>query len=271
MNKNAYPIAIKNLKCCLGGREILSDVELTIERGKFYSIIGPNGSGKTTLLRMIAASLEPKCGEVLVDDIDVSQMKAKELAKKLAYVSQNANIDNDFNVMDYVLMGRHPYLGLFQSEGKNDLGYAKRAMDITNTWHLREKNLNEVSGGECQRVVVARALAQDTPIILLDEPISQLDIHHQIELMDTLHDMVKMQETTIVTALHDLNIASQYSDYIVLLNNGKIAKHGKPEEVLRREVIFGVYNLNVQVLQNPETGRPLIIPSRGRNSGNMAM
>jgi iron complex transport system ATP-binding protein len=271
MNNNAYPIVINNLQCCLGGREILSDIELTIKRGKFYSIIGPNGSGKTTLLRTLTTSLVPKYGEILVDNIDISNMQGKELAKKLSYVSQNTMIDFTFNVMDYVLMGRYPYLGVLQSEGKNDLEYARRAMDLTNTWHLREKNLSEISGGERQRVVVARALTQDTPIMLLDEPISQLDIHHQIELMDTLHDMVEIRGVTVVAVLHDLNIASQYSDYMVLLSNGKIAKEGKPEEVLSREVILKVYNLKVQVLKNPETGRPLIIPSRERNSGNFAM
>lgn len=271
MNKTPFPIVINKLKCCLGGREIISNVDLTIERGKFYSIIGPNGSGKTTLLRTIASNLAPASGEVLIDSVPLSDMKGKALAKKLAYVSQNTNIDFDFNVMDYVLMGRHPYLGLLQSEGKKDLEYAHKAMDITNTWHLRDKNLNEVSGGERQRVVVARALTQDTPIILLDEPISQLDIHHQVELMDTLYDMVKLQGATIVTVLHDLNIASQYSDHVVLINDGKIVKHGRPEDVLRQDVVWDVYNLKVQVIQNPETGRPLIIPLRGSCIEKMAI
>jgi iron complex transport system ATP-binding protein len=215
------------------------------------------------------ASLEPECGEVLIDNIEIADIKGKELAKKLAYVSQNTNNDVDFNVMDYVLMGRHPYLGLLQSEGSNDLRYARQSMEITNTWHLREKNLNEISGGERQRVVIARALTQDTQIILLDEPISQLDIHHQIELMDTLRDMVELRGITIVAVLHDLNIASQYSDHIMLIDNGKIVKQGIPEEVLCREVILGVYRLKVQVIQNPETGKPLIIPSRDRNIKNV--
>lgn len=271
MNKKVYPIVIENVKCCLGGREIISGVNLSIERGKFYTVIGPNGSGKTTLLRTIAASLEPQSGKVLIEDVAIQDFKVKELARKLAYVSQNTNIDFDFNVMDYVLMGRHPYLGLFRSEGKNDLSYARRAMEITNTWHLREKNINEISGGERQRVIVARALTQDAPIILLDEPISQLDIHHQIELMDTLQSMVEICGATIVTVLHDLNMASQYSDYIVLLNNGTVVRYGKPEDVLCKEVISGVYNLRVQVVQNPETGRPLIIPAKGGNQKSVAV
>ncbi len=269
MTKEKKPIEVRNLKCSLGGREIISGVDFTIEKGKFYSIIGPNGSGKTTLLRTIVASLEPAGGELLIDNISIGNLKGKELAKKLAYVSQNTNSDIDFNVLDYVLMGRYPYLGLLQSEGENDLGFAKKSMELTNTWYLREKKLNEISGGERQRVVVARALTQDTPIILLDEPISQLDIHHQIELMDTLSSMIEIKGITIVAVLHDLNIASQYSDYIMLINDGKLIKNGKPEEVLSKQTILDVYNMEVQVLQNPETGKPLVIPSRYRKQKNL--
>lgn len=271
MNTGTYPIKVKNLKCSLGGRVIISDVDFTIEKGKFYSIIGPNGSGKTTLLRTIAASLQPEYGELFIDNISISNLKGKELAKRLAYVSQNTNSDVDFNVLDYVLMGRYPYLGLMQRESEKDLEFARKSMEITNTWYLREKKLNEISGGERQRVVVARALTQDTPIILLDEPISQLDIHHQIELMDTLSSMVERMGITIVVVLHDLNIASQYSDYIMLINSGKLVRSGKPEEVLSKEVIFDVYNMDVQVLQNPETGKPLIIPSRYRKQKNITI
>jgi iron complex transport system ATP-binding protein len=268
MTKEKNPIEVKNLRCSLGGREIISGVDFTNEKGKFYSIIGPNGSGKTTLLRTIVASLEPESGELLIDNISIANLKGKELAKKLAYVSQNTNSDIEFNVLDYVLMGRYPYLGLLQSEGENDLEFAKKSMELTNTWYLREKKLNEISGGERQRVVVARALTQDTPIILLDEPISQLDIHHQIELMDTLSSMVEIKGITIVAVLHDLNIASQYSDYIMLINNGKVVKIGKPGEVLSKQTILDVYNMEVQVLQNPETGRPFVIPSRYRKRKN---
>ena len=271
MNKGIYPITAKNLKCSLGGREIIFGVDFTIEKGKFYSIIGPNGSGKTTVLRTIVASLEPKNGDLLINNIPIEQLKGKELAKKLAYVSQNTNSDIEFNVLDYVLMGRYPYLGLLQSEGERDLEYAQKSMELTNTWYLREKKLSEISGGERQRVVVARALTQDTPIILLDEPISQLDIHHQIELMDTLSSMVETRGITIIAVLHDLNIASQYSDYIMLLDDGKLVRNGKPEEVLSKEIILKVYNMEVQVLQNPETGKPLIIPSKYKKKKNLTV
>lgn len=264
MTKENPPIEVKDLRCSLGGREILSGVDFTIQKAKFYSIIGPNGSGKTTLLRTIVASLVPESGQLLIDNVPIADLRGKELAKKLAYVSQNTNSDNDFNVLDYVLMGRYPYLGLLQSEDEKDLEYARKSMELTNTLYLKDKKLNEISGGERQRVVVARALTQDTPIILLDEPISQLDIHHQIQLMDTLSSMVEDRGITIIAVLHDLNIASQYSDYVILLNNGKIIKNGTPEEVLLKETILDVYDMEVQILKNPETGKPLVIPSKYR-------
>ncbi|PYG89077.1 iron complex transport system ATP-binding protein [Ruminiclostridium sufflavum DSM 19573] len=264
MNKETKPIEAKNLTCSLGGCEILSGINFTVEKGKFYSIIGPNGSGKTTLLRTIAAAVKPESGELLIDNISVCGLKEKELARKLSYVSQNTNSDVDFNVLDYVLMGRYPYLGLLQREGENDLAYARRSMEITNTWYLREKKLDEISGGERQRVVAARALTQDTPIILLDEPISQLDIHHQVELMDTLDSMVEKHGITVVAVLHDLNMASQYSDFIILINKGKAVKCGSPDEVLSKDIILEVYDMEVQILKNPETDKPLIIPSKYR-------
>lgn len=263
-------ISTVDIQCFMGGREIISGISFGVGKGQFCSIIGPNGSGKTTLLRTMAASLEPACGAVLIEEAILSGMKTREIARKLAYVSQNTNIDFDFNVTDYVLIGRQPHLRLLQGEGPEDLEFARKAMEITNTWQLKDKNVNELSGGERQRVILARALAQDTPVILLDEPISQLDIHHQIELMDTLHEMTVDHGITVVVVLHDLNIASEYSDHIVLLNNGKIAMQGSPEEVFCSDVISGVYGLCVKVIDNPETGRPLVIPYGNKKGTGMS-
>lgn len=263
--RNSAHIRTVDLKCHLGMREIIAGIDLEVGKGQFCSIIGPNGSGKTTLLRAMAASLRPVFGDVLLDDRAISGMNMKDIARKLAYVSQNTNIEFEFNVTDYVMIGRQPYLRLFQSEGAADMVLVRRAMEITNIWQLRDKNIQEISGGERQRVILARALAQDTPIVLLDEPISQLDIHHQVELMDTLHDMSVNHGITIITVLHDLNMASQYSDQIVLLNGGSIVRKGHPEEVLRSDVISGVYGTRLNVIDDPESGRPLIIPCRKRS------
>jgi iron complex transport system ATP-binding protein len=259
-SKERFFISTVDIKCRVGEREVVNGISFGAGKGKFCSIIGPNGSGKTTLLRTMASSLEPVCGAVMIDDTAVAGMKTCEIALKLAYVSQNTNIGFDFNVTDYVLIGRKPHLRRFQNEGQDDMDFARRAMKITNTWNLREKNVNELSGGERQRVILARALAQDTPVILLDEPISQLDIHHQIGLMDTLREMAVDHGVTVVAVLHDLNMASHYSDQIVLINEGRIVIQGSPEEVLSSQVISEVYGLRVRVINNPETGRPLVIP-----------
>ncbi len=269
MGKNeAVAVSIENLQVFLGNREIISGLNLTVQQGKFYSIIGPNGAGKTTLLRTIAGGLQPSQGRILIEGQDLAGLTNKERARKIAYVMQDTAIDFEFSVLDYVLMGRYPYLRVLQNEGTADLASARKAMEITNTWDLREQNINEISGGERQRVVVARALAQETPIVLLDEPVSQLDLYHQLELLDTLREMVTRYGATVVAVLHDLNLAAQYSDYLVLLNKGKIIKEGSPAEIITNEVLAPVYNLEVQVAQNPATGRPYIIPLRANQTAS---
>jgi iron complex transport system ATP-binding protein len=254
-----YPIKIQNLGWKYGDRQILTNISLAIEKGYFYSIIGPNGSGKTTLLRNIAKSLVPKPQSVFVEDIDVTKLNSKNMAKRLSVVPQNTNIEFEFTVTDIVLMGRSPYIGRFQAETSSDLEIAQRAMRATNTWHLRDKRITEISGGERQRVIVARALAQDTGIMLLDEPVSQLDINHQIELMETIQRLTKTKEITAVSVMHDLNLAAQYSDYIILMNEGKVVCQGTPHEVITEENIKRVYKLDSYIMDNPVTGKPYIM------------
>ncbi len=264
-----YPIAIKNLTWCFGERKILHDLTINIEKKKFYSIIGPNGSGKTTLLKNISKSLEPQNDTVFIDNFDLTKLKNKEIARKISCVPQNTYIDFDFSVMDIVLMGRSPHFKWFQTESEEDIKIARKAMMATNTWELREKNINEISGGERQRVIVARALSQQTDIMLLDEPISQLDIHHQIELMDTVKSLIDYRGITVVAILHDLNLAAQYSDYLIFLNEGKIISQGSPEYVLTEENIEKVYNIKVHIMKNPFTGKPHIIPIKGNHVSSL--
>lgn len=264
MNKEAA-ILVEDLHIKLGGWDIISGLNLHISKGNFYGIIGPNGAGKTTLLRTISGELAPERGQIYLEGTALTRLKGRARAKKMAYVAQNNPGDIEFKVLDYVLLGRYPYLRILQDEGTEDLAYARRAMELTNTWSLRDRSINTISGGERQRVILARAITQDTPIILLDEPISQLDIHHQVEVMDTLRLMVEKRGTTVVTVLHDLNMAAQYCDYLVLLNQGKIIKEGKPERVITNEIISSVYKLKVAVCYDLDTGRPYIIPRRGNN------
>ena len=259
MKKN-NSIKIKNLDYNVENKNILSDISLDITKGKFYSILGPNGSGKTTLLKNISRTLDPNKDTVYVEDKDIVKYKYKDLAKEISYVPQDTSVDFDFPAIDVVLMGRVPYLRRFQSESKNDIEIVEKSMKLTNTWHLKDKNVRTLSGGERQRIIIARALAQESNIMILDEPISQLDIHHQIEIMDTIKSLNKKFNITVITVLHDLNIASQYSDCLILVDKGKIASVGEPEEVLSEANIKKIYNMNVITIKNPVTGKPHVIP-----------
>lgn len=253
-----YPVKVNNLNWSFGDKQILKDVNINFEKNKFYSIIGPNGSGKTTMLKNLSKALGAEKGCVFINETDIFSLKNKELAKKLSVVPQNTNLDFDFSVLDIVLMGRAPYLDRFQAENEKDLEIARNAMELTNTWELRDKDITKLSGGEQQRVVIARAIAQETDIILLDEPISHLDIHHQVELLDTIKELTAT--VTVIAVLHDLSLASQYSDYLILFHDGTIKAIGTPEEVLTKENIKAVYDMEVYILEDPITGKPHIIP-----------
>jgi iron complex transport system ATP-binding protein len=252
-------IEVKNLDFKFGKESVLKHISISVDKGRFYSIIGPNGSGKTTLLRNISRVLQPVKNTIFINNGDISFLKQKDIAKTMAVVPQNTNIDFDFTVLDIVMMGRAPHLRRFETENKEDLKKVREAMEITKTWALREKNINHLSGGERQRVIVARAIAQDTDVILLDEPVSNLDLYHQIEVMNTVKALVESRNIIVIAVLHDLNLASSYSDYIFLMNNGKIFREGTPEDVITEENINDVYKVKVSLTQNPFTQKPHII------------
>ena len=252
-------IEINNV-CFSFEQEVLKNININIERGKFYTILGPNGSGKTTLLRILSKSLDMEKGEIFIDEVDLTQIKPNLLAKEIAVVPQSTEIEFDFSVQDIVLMGRTPHISRFCSESEKDVEIAMTAMKRTNTWELRNKSINALSGGERQRVVVARAIAQETGIILLDEPISHLDIHHQIEIMNQLKQLNKNKNITIIAVLHDLNIAAAYCDHMILMHDRGVYKNGTPEEVLTEDIIKKVYGLDVYITKNPKTGKTFIMP-----------
>lgn len=252
-------ISIKSLSFKFDNNMILDDINLDIEKGKIYSIIGPNGSGKTTLLKLIANILGSKKETIYIECMDLNDIKINQLAKKLAVVPQNTDIGYQFNVIDIVAMGRIPYLNRFQSMSKEDKQIIKDAMCMTNTWDLRDKKIGEISGGERQRVIVAKAITQQTDILLLDEPISHLDIHHQIELLELMRKLNK-SGLTIIAVLHDINLASLYSDYLILLYNKSIYDIGTPEKVITKDSIKKIYNMDVHLTQYPDKKKPVIMP-----------
>ncbi|MFH0918220.1 MAG: ABC transporter ATP-binding protein, partial [Candidatus Omnitrophota bacterium] len=225
----------------------------------FLGLIGPNGSGKTTLLRLATRVLTPGKGQIYFKDKNIFQMDLKEFCRNVAYVAQDISINFPFSVMEMVLMGRIPHLKRLQFEAKRDIKIAEEALTVTDTLGLKQKFIDELSAGERQRVIIARALAQEPILLFLDEPTSHLDIGHQIQVMDLLKKLNRANNLTIVMVLHDLNLASAYCNRIALLNEGAIFKQGKPEEVLTYQNIEAVYKTLVLVNENPVTKKPNVV------------
>jgi iron complex transport system ATP-binding protein len=239
---------------------VLNNVSLNVKAGELVSIIGPNGSGKTTLLKCMSGILPPKSGVTALLGKDILSFKKRELAKLMAYVPQNTSIEFGFSVLDIVLMGRSPYLGPFQSETLDDLKIVDEAMEMTNIVHIKDKKVTEISGGERQRVIIASALAQTPKVLLLDEPVSNLDIQHQMEVLGILKRLTEEKMITVVAVLHDLNLAAEYSDTVMLLKDGRVVKSGTPLEVITADNINDAYQTNVYMTKNPVSGNPHIIP-----------
>lgn len=248
-------IVVDSLEFGYTNKSVLKDISFSVEKGQFISIIGPNGSGKSTLLKNLANIYSPLKGNIEIDGKNISNYNKKELARKIALVPQDTTISYDFSVFDVALMGRFPYIGRFEKESEKDYKMVVDALKLTNTFHLRDRSINEISGGERQRVIIARALIQEPDIIFLDEPTSHLDINHQIDLLTLLKNLNKEKNTTIILVIHDINLACRYSDKIVLMDDGKILSEGNPEEVITRENIEEAYGLNVIIEENPYTER----------------
>ncbi len=255
-------IDVCELDFYFGEDKILHGLDFDIPEGSLVSILGPNGSGKTTLLKNICRILRPKAGTILLDGRDIETLTQKHLAKKMAVVPQGHEISFDFNVHDVVLMGRYPYQRPFRSESGLDFEIVEWAMNETETWHLRDRSINQISGGERQRVIIARALAQGPQVLLLDEPISQLDIKHQMNILELCKRLNASQGITIVMTLHDINLAGRYSDTIILMNKGVIEAIDVPEQVLTRENIKKVYGIDVKLLYG-DGPIPYIVPMGG--------
>ncbi len=237
---------------------VLQDISFQVGKGEFIGVIGPNGSGKSTLLKILYRLLSPQKGEVHFEFVPLKKMSRKDIAKKIAVVAQETYPLFPFRVMEIVLMGRSPYLGHLMFESERDLEIAKKAMEWTEILPISERPIDELSGGERKRVFIARALAQEPEVILLDEPTANLDIHHQIEFLDLILSLNRERGLTIIMASHDLNLASEFCDRLILLQKGGVYQIGTPGEVITRENIESVYGCGVWVDQNPVSGMPRI-------------
>ncbi len=226
----------------------VDDVSLTIQKGEFFGIIGPNGSGKTTLLKCISGYFKPQQGQVQIDGRDVQTFSTKEIAKTMALVQQHAALEFDFTVQDIVLTGRNPHLKRMQNESEEDYAIARQAMQRAEILHLKDRMVTELSGGEWQRMILARALTQQAGIMLLDEPVAGLDIRHQVSFLKTAKALSQTENFSVVCILHDLNLAHQYCDHIALLDQGKLVHLGTPQEVLTKPQLEKVYGIGIHVV-----------------------
>ncbi|VUT24589.1 MAG: Cobalamin import ATP-binding protein BtuD [Candidatus Methanolliviera sp. GoM_asphalt] len=240
-------------------RPVLKDVNIEVKAGEIVSLLGPNGSGKTTLLRCIDGMLKPKGGTVSIDGRDVKKMKQNDLAKLLGYVPQRAVNVLPCSVFDAVMIGRRPYIGW--GSGKKDREVVFEILKLMGLGDMALRSFDGISGGEMQKVLIAKALAQEPAVLLLDEPTSNLDLRHQLEVLKIIGEVVKEEKVSALMAMHDLNLASRFSDRIVLLKEGKVYDVGDPGSVITQESIRSVYGVEAIVKEN-DGGRPHIIPLR---------
>jgi len=255
----AHLLQINNLWGGYHKETIIKDVYLDINAGEFIGVIGPNGSGKTTLLRLASRVLKPHRGRINLNGRDIAEMDLKEFCRKVAFVPQDTLVNFSFSVWEMVLMGRIPHLTRLQLETLKDFSIAESAMIMTATLGLRDKRMDELSAGERQQVVIAKALAQEPVLLFLDEPTAHLDIGHQVQILDLLRKLNRKNNLTIVMVVHDLNLASEYCSRIVLLNEGKVYKDGLPQQVLTYQNIEAVYKTLVVVRDSPINSKPYVI------------
>jgi iron complex transport system ATP-binding protein len=253
----ALKLEINNLSFSYAGHPVLKDLKLSLTDGEILSIVGPNGSGKSTLLKCINRILKPQHNTVMVDGRDISKVDLKELSKIIGYVPQSSTSTFPFTVFDVVLMGRRPYIHWSLSERDNEI--VAEMLDFLGIGNLAFRHFNELSGGEQQKVIVARALAQQPKLLLLDEPTSSLDIRHQLEILCILKSLTQSKERSVIVTMHDLNLASRFSDIMLLLKKGEIYAAGSPEKVLTEANIETVYGVKCTV-SNSILGKPQITP-----------
>lgn len=247
----------RGLRLGYDGRQVIRGADLALAHGEFLGLIGPNGAGKSTLLRALAGRLRPEAGEVLLEGLPLAQRPRRAVARVMAVVPQLSTPPFEFTVREIVAMGRTPHLGRLQGERPADREAIARALELTDTAELADRPVTELSGGEFQRVVIARALAQEAPVMLLDEPAAHLDLGHQAAIFELLVRLNRDEGRSILCVSHDLNLAGQYCDRLVALKDGRTVANGTPQAVMTEERITELYGARVQVDTGPH-GRPRV-------------
>lgn len=255
-----HSLKAEDLTLAYGDRTVISDLELAVPAGRITAIVGANACGKSTLLRSMSRLLSPHAGQVLLDGRAVHRMPAKELARTLGLLPQSPIAPEGITVADLVGRGRHPHQRVLSRWSRDDDAAVAAALEATQTTELADRAVDELSGGQRQRVWIAMALAQQTDLLLLDEPTTFLDVSHQVEVLDLLTDLNRTRGTTVVMVLHDLNMAARYADHLVALASGRVHAAGEPAHVLTEETVRAVFGLECRVITDPTSGTPLMLP-----------
>lgn len=257
-------LAIQGLRSGYGRHIVVDGVDATIPSGRITVIVGANACGKSTLLKTMARILAPTSGQVLLDGKPIDQIPTRRLATRLGLLPQQPIAPEGIAVADLVRRGRHPHQSMFRSTGAEDRRIVEESLLATRTAELADRSIDELSGGQRQRVWIAMALAQRTPVLLLDEPTTFLDLTHQVEVLDLLTDLNRERGTTVVMVLHDINLSARYADHIIAMRAGKVVAAGPPQEVIDADLVATVFDLDSDVITDPVSGTPLILP-KGRH------
>lgn len=247
-------LTAKGVEVSISGKKIIQNLSVQIPNRKFSALLGANGSGKTTLLRAIYRTQKMDNGVIYLNDLDISEFSGKKLARKLAVMGQFNQINFDYTVMDVALIGRYPFHSLLEQEKEKDYEIALEALEKVGMKQYRERNFQSLSGGEKQRVILARALTQSPQILILDEPTNHLDIRYRLEILS----IIKELNITVLAALHDLGLAVQFCDYLYMMKQGKIVAEGKPKQVINQDTLRDIFQVNAAVYPSPVNGKLMI-------------
>ncbi|MEK4299865.1 ABC transporter ATP-binding protein [Oceanobacillus sp. FSL W8-0428] len=253
-------LTASNLTLGFGDRIIIDELDISIPKGEITVFIGPNGCGKSTLLRSLARLLKPKQGSVILNGQNIAKMRTREVAQNMAILPQTPTSPEGLTVYELVKQGRHPYRKVMKQWSKEDEEAVQKALEDTNMSDLKDQSVDSLSGGQRQRAWIALTLAQDTDIILLDEPTTYLDLTHQIDVLDLLFELNEKDGRTIVMVLHDLNLASRYAHHIIAIKDKKVYAQGKPEDTISADLVSAVFRMRCNIACDPIFGTPMCIP-----------
>ncbi|MGO1562910.1 MAG: ABC transporter ATP-binding protein [Actinomycetaceae bacterium] len=263
--QGGFPLAARSLTVGYDERGVLEGLDLEIPAGELTVVVGPNACGKSTLLRALSRLLRPASGSVLLSGEDIHSLATKEVARRLGLLPQTAVAPDGITVEELVARGRSPHQTILARWSHADEAAVEQAMAATDTVHVRRRYVDELSGGQRQRVWIAMALAQETELLLLDEPTTFLDVAHQVEVLE-LVDRLRAQGRTVVVVLHELNMAARYATHLVAMKDGRVLAQGAPADVLTETMVEEVFDLACRVLPDPDTGTPVVLPGRRRQT-----